>query len=319
MKIKNTELKIIKADITQLKVDAIVNASNTKLTMNSKVALAIKKKSGKEIEDEAIKKGPIKAGEAIETGAGNLKVKYVIHAVVMGRDGKTDEVKIRSACANSLKLAQKLKLKSIAFPALGCGSGGYPAKAVAKIMAQEVLKHAKYDPNPLKEITFVLFDEETFKGFEKNALGYLEYIENKLSQGPFITVDIIIEVKGGLVLIERSNPPFGWAIPGGFVDYGESLEECAIREAKEETDLDIYDLLQMHTYSNPHRDPRFHTITTVFAAKAEGKPKAGDDAQNIKVISLVEIKNLTLAFDHAQVLKDYKKFREQNKYCADER
>lgn len=311
MKIKNTELKIIKADITQLEVDAVVNAANNKLMMNSGVALAIKEKGGQQIEDEALKKAPLKFGEAIVTMAGNLKAKYVIHTAVIGTDGKTDEVKIRSACANSLKLAQKLKLKSIAFPALGCGIGGYPAKVAAKIMAQEVLKHAKYDPAALDEIIFALYDEEIFGEFEKTALSYLEYIEYKLSQGPFITVDIIIEIKGGVVLIERSNPPFGWAIPGGFVDYGESLEECAIREAKEETNLDIYDLGQMHTYSKPHRDPRFHTITTVFTAKAKGKPKAGDDAQNIKVVSLDDIADLKLAFDHAQVLKDYKKFRKE--------
>ena len=134
-------------------------------------------------------------------------------------------------------------------------------------------------------------------------------MQNKLSQGPFITVDIIIELNDGVVLIERSNPPFGWAIPGGFVDYGESLEECAVREAKEETGLDIYDLVQMHTYSNPNRDPRFHTVTTVFVDKAKGKPKAGDDAQNLKVVSLDEVKNPKLAFDHEKVLNDYKKFK----------
>lgn len=221
MQIKNTQLKIIKADIADLQVDAIVNAANNKLVMAGGVAQAIKKKGGQQIEDEAIKKSPIKIGEAIETSAGNLKAKYVIHAAVMGASAKTDEDKIRNSFANSLKLANKLKLNSIAFPALGCGVGGYPVKAAAKIMAQEVLKHAKYDSNPLKEIMFVLYDDETFGEFNKHALGYLEYIEHKLSQGPFITVDIIIEVpaspsgrKGGMVLIERSNPPFGWAIPG---------------------------------------------------------------------------------------------------------
>lgn len=311
MQIKNTELKIIKADITELEVDTIVNAANTKLVMAGGVALAIKKRGGQSIEDEAAKKWPIKVGEAIQTSAGNLKAKYIIHAVVMDSDSRTDEDKIRSACANSLELAKKLKLKSIAFPALGCGVGGYPIKATAKIMAQEILKHAKYDVEPLKEVIFVLYDDETFNEFKKNAFGYLDYIQNKLSQGPFITVDIIIEVRGRVVLIERSNPPFGWAIPGGFVDYGESLEYCAKREAKEETGLNIYDLKQMHTYSKPGRDPRFHTITTVFTAKSKGKPKAGDDAKNIKVVSLEEAKKLKLAFDHAQVLEDYRKFKKK--------
>ncbi|MDD5356234.1 MAG: NUDIX hydrolase, partial [Candidatus Omnitrophica bacterium] len=97
--------------------------------------------------------------------------------------------------------------------------------------------------------------------------------------------------------------------PGGFVDYGETLEHCARREAKEETGLDIYDLKQMHTYSQPRRDPRFHTVTTVFTAKAKGRPRAGDDAQNIKVVALKDISKLKLAFDHNDVFKDYKKLR----------
>ncbi|MBL7130355.1 MAG: NUDIX hydrolase [Candidatus Omnitrophica bacterium] len=180
-------------------------------------------------------------------------------------------------------------------------------------MSQEVLKHAKYDPSPIKEIVFILYDDEIFNVFKKEVISYLEYIQNKLCQGPFITVDIIIEVDGGIVLIERSNPPFGWAIPGGFVDYGETLENCAIREAKEETGLDIYDLEQMFTYSDPKRDPRFHTVTTVFVAKAKGRPQAGDDAQNSKVVSIDDIANLKLAFDHKDVLEDYNKFKQRIK------
>ncbi|MEK7850204.1 MAG: NUDIX domain-containing protein, partial [Candidatus Omnitrophota bacterium] len=85
-----------------------------------------------------------------------------------------------------------------------------------------------------------------------------------------MTVDTIIEVEGGVVLIKRSNPPFGWAIPGGFLDYGESLEEAAAREAKEETGLVVTNLKQFHTYSDPVRDPRFHTISTVFICQAKG-------------------------------------------------
>lgn len=92
-------------------------------------------------------------------------------------------------------------------------------------------------------------------------------------QHPSPTVDIIIEMKGGgIILIKRKNPPCGWALPGGFVDYGESLEAAAIREAKEETSLHITLTAQFHTYSDPHRDPRRHTITTVFLARAEGTP-----------------------------------------------
>ena len=93
-------------------------------------------------------------------------------------------------------------------------------------------------------------------------------------RNPVPTVDIIIEINGGIILIEREHPPYGWAIPGGFVDYGESLEDAAVREAEEETSLKVKSLIQLHTYSDPDRDPRQHTITTVFIAKGEGNPKA---------------------------------------------
>lgn len=307
MQIKNTEVKIIQGDITELKVDAIVNAANNKLVMGGGVAGAIKRKGGKSIEDEAVKKGPIEIGAAVSTSAGSLPAKYVIHAATMGMDFKTDEVKIRSSCANSLKEAEKLGVASVVFPALGCGVGGFPEIGAAKIMAQEVFRHIWFDypDTSLKEIIFALFARPAYEVFTKNVLSYLEYIIHKLQQGPFITVDIIIKLERGVVLIERSNPPFGWAIPGGFVDYNESLEDCALREAKEETSLDIYDLKQFHTYSKPGRDPRFNTVTTVFTAKAKGRPKAASDAANVKVFKPEEALRLNLAFDHKQVIKDY--------------
>jgi ADP-ribose pyrophosphatase YjhB (NUDIX family) len=123
-------------------------------------------------------------------------------------------------------------------------------------------------------------------------------------KNPIPTVDIIIEVPEGLVLIKRKKPPYGWALPGGFVNYGESLEEAAIREAKEETSLDIKLIRQFHTYSDPKRDPRQHTITTVYIAKADEVPKAGDDAIKVDIFSK---KNLPspLVFDHAKILADY--------------
>jgi len=128
-------------------------------------------------------------------------------------------------------------------------------------------------------------------------------------QNPLPVVDIIIEKEGGIVLIKRKNPPYGWALPGGFVDYGESLEEAVKREAKEETNLNVKKLKQFHTYSDPHRDPRFHTISTVFTGKGEGELKAGDDAQEIKVFKKKEIPSI-LAFDHKRILKDY--FKEED-------
>lgn len=311
MIIKNTEVKLIEADITELKADAIVNAANNRLLMGGGVAGAIKRKGGKAIEDEALKKGPIEIGAALTTSAGALKAKYLIHAATMGMDFKTDEVKIRASCANALKEAERLKISSIAFPALGCGVGGFPETGAAKIMAQEVFRHLWFDfpKTYLKEITFVLYDKKVYDIFNKNVLSYLEYIIHKLQSGPFITVDIIIELTEGIVLIERLNPPYGWAIPGGFLDYNESLEDCALREAKEETSLDVYDLKQLHTYSKPGRDPRFHTVTTVFTAKGKGTAKADSDAANLKVFPIEEALKLNLAFDHAQVLRDYVNYR----------
>jgi len=310
MKIKETEIKVVMGDITELRVDAIVNAANNKLLMGGGVAGAIKKKGGKIIEVEALKQGPIEIGEAIATGAGELAAKYVIHAATMGMDFDTDEVKIRNSCRSALRVAEELKIKSIAFPALGCGTGRFLFLASAKIMAQEVLKHLRTKNTTLKEITFCLYDQKAFTVFNKSVLGYLEYVTEKLSGGPFVTVDAIIELADGIVIIQRSNPPFGWALPGGFVDYGESLEDAVKREAREETDLDLAEIKQFHTYSEPSRDPRFHTIGTVFIAKARGKPKAGDDAAALKIIGLNEIKDLDFAFDHKKILQDYIKYKQ---------
>jgi ADP-ribose pyrophosphatase YjhB (NUDIX family) len=132
--------------------------------------------------------------------------------------------------------------------------------------------------------------------------------EYKSYKNPIPTVDIIIEIKEGIVLIKRKNPPFGWAIPGGFVDYGESLEDAAIREAKEETSLEIKLIRQFHTYSDPNRDKRFHTISTVYIAIAEGEPKASDDAKEIGIFTKENLPS-PIAFDHSKILKDYFKNR----------
>jgi ADP-ribose pyrophosphatase YjhB (NUDIX family) len=122
---------------------------------------------------------------------------------------------------------------------------------------------------------------------------------------PVPTVDIIIEQGEGVVLILRRNEPRLWAIPGGFCDYGESLEQAAAREAKEETGLEVELIEQFHTYSDPQRDPRQHTITTVYIARAIGGTlRAQDDAQEIGVFAEGHLPD-ELAFDHDQILKDY--------------
>jgi 8-oxo-dGTP diphosphatase len=131
-------------------------------------------------------------------------------------------------------------------------------------------------------------------------------------RNPTPTTDIIIELidrpHRPIVLIERLNPPHGWALPGGFVDYGESLETAAIREAKEEVGLDVSLIEQFHLYSAPDRDPRQHTIALVFIATATGEPIAQDDAKSVGIFNPWEIPS-QLCFDHSQIVRDYLHYR----------
>ena len=121
---------------------------------------------------------------------------------------------------------------------------------------------------------------------------------------PLLTVDIIIRFQNGIVLIERKNPPPGWALPGGFVDVDESVETAAIREAKEETSLAVTLIEQFHVYSNPDRDPRFHTASVVFIAEGRGVLKGADDARKAAIFSPNEMPPV-IAFDHRKILSDY--------------
>src|SRR5213593_4460026 len=124
-------------------------------------------------------------------------------------------------------------------------------------------------------------------------------------RNPLLTTDIIIEVSDrGIVLIERKNPPHGWALPGGFVDYGESLEAAAVREAKEETSLEVHLIEQFYTYSDPSRDPRQHTISTVYIATAHGVPQGADDAKRAKIFTKSQLPS-PIVFDHPRILSDY--------------
>ena len=128
-------------------------------------------------------------------------------------------------------------------------------------------------------------------------------------RNPLVTVDIIIELAGGgVVLIERKNAPHGWALPGGFVDYGESLETAAIREAKEETCLDVCLVEQFYTYSDPERDPRHHTVSTVFIATSDGVPEGADDAKTARVFTENQLPT-PIVFDHGQILADSFEFK----------
>ncbi|WP_456403011.1 NUDIX domain-containing protein [Persephonella sp.] len=128
---------------------------------------------------------------------------------------------------------------------------------------------------------------------------------------PFLTVDGIIQLFDekenlkGIVLIERKNYPEGLALPGGFVDIGETVEEALIREMKEETDLNVEILDLLGVYSDPNRDPRFHTVTIAYVCKSYGTPKAKSDAKEVKVFKLEEIPFEKLVFDHGRILKDF--------------
>lgn len=222
------------------------------------------------------------------------------------RSGRVDEHAVRAACVKAMARSVADGLVSVTLPAFGCDAG-FPLIGCAKIMSQECLRFAREarDGCVLKDIRIGLPSEEAFDLFEKQVYGYLRHIMEDLAWGPYVTTDIIIEVGGGIILIERTNPPFGLALPGGFVDRGESLEAAARREAKEETNMDLEGLRQFHTYSDPSRDPRFHTVTTVFTAKGIGEPRAGDDAKGLRVVPLSELRQLTYAFDHATVIDDY--------------
>jgi len=296
-------IRIKQGDITEEATDAIVNAANTKMIMGGGVAYAIKKKGGESIERQAREKAPVRVGETVVTNAGYLPSKFVIHVATMEMDFCTDENRIRDSTRNTFLEAEKLQIDSIAFPALGCGTGGLSVKKVASIMAEETMRYFS-KKSALRDIRFVLYGKQDFEDFCQGSENYFLDMAKKTFRNPVPTVDIIIEKDGGIVLVQRKNYPYGWALPGGFVDYGESLEDAAVREAKEETELNITDLKQFHTYSEPGRDPRFHTISTVFTARGKGILKASDDAKDARICPESNLPQ-NFAFDHESIVKEF--------------
>ncbi len=131
---------------------------------------------------------------------------------------------------------------------------------------------------------------------------------------PYVAADGIVEIYidgtfKGIVLIERLNPPYGTALPGGFMDIGETIEACLKREMKEEIGLDVEIEHLLGLYSDPSRDPRFHTLSAVYICRATALPQAGDDAKGAKVVALDELENELFVFDHGKIIEDYLAFR----------
>ncbi|HUV23818.1 MAG TPA: macro domain-containing protein [Methanomassiliicoccales archaeon] len=166
--IEGVLIEVINGDITQQDTEAIVNAANSQLSMTSGVARAIKKRGGEGIEQEALSKAPVVVGDTVATGAGKLKARLVIHAVIMGEDLKTDESKVSSAVRGSLVRADVEGVTSISFPALGTGVGGLPFEVAARAMLESVIEYIR-GPTDLTLVRFVLFDERIELIF-RNAL-----------------------------------------------------------------------------------------------------------------------------------------------------
>lgn len=218
--------------------------------------------------------------------------------------GDVDEFFVRDAFREIFNRAVKSKKTKLVFPPVGIVER-FSVMGVAKIVSQEILRFCRAYPGVIKDMTLVIENPKVFDLFEKQVYGYLRHVQEDLGCGPYCTVDMIIEYKGGIVVIERTNPPYGFALPGGFVDNGETLEHAAVRETKEETNLDFVDFKQFHTYSDPRRDPRFQTISTAFIGKGKGVLRSGDDAKGAQVIPVNKILDHDFAFDHKDIIRDY--------------
>ncbi len=210
---------------------------------------------------------------------------------------------LRKMCATAFVKAEKEKKQSVVL--LSCLIEGVPTVGLTRIITQQIYYYLMRHATSLKKITVGCADKKLHQIFKKEVDGYLLHLIQTLAGEPYVTVDVIIEMPQGIVIIERSNPPFGWALPGGFVDRDESLEVAVRREAKEETNLTLKNLRQFHTYSDPRRDPRFHTIDTVFVAQGQGRARSGDDAKDLKIVPYNELLKGTYAFDHKRIIKEY--------------
>jgi O-acetyl-ADP-ribose deacetylase (regulator of RNase III) len=170
VRIATTVVRVVQADITTLRVDAIVNAANTHLWMGGGVAGAIKRRGGEEIEREAVAQGPIAVGDAVSTAAGTLPARAVIHAATMGQDLTTDETAIRRATRSALTLAAGRRFASLALPALGTGVGGFSLERAAAIMLEEIALHARAGTS-LQEIVLAVRGDDAEQAFARALKG----------------------------------------------------------------------------------------------------------------------------------------------------
>lgn len=213
------------------------------------------------------------------------------------------ETILRKKCQEALHQASAGRASSVCIAPFVIDA--FPVLGLTRIIAQEIHRFLTRYKTSISKIFIETADRNLFCILKKEVYGYVNHLIDTLAREPYVTVDAIIETPKGIVIIERSNPPFGWALPGGFVERDESLEQAVRREAKEETNLRLKDLRQFHTYSDPRRDPRFHTIDTVFIAKGMGTPKSGDDAKSLKIVPHDRLLKGIYAFDHKRIIKEY--------------
>ncbi|MFH1771535.1 MAG: NUDIX domain-containing protein [Candidatus Omnitrophota bacterium] len=287
MKLNGIEISVVKANMAAVK--ASLKAVAFIDTVDAKSVF-------KEIK--------LKAGKIVVYSSLNKKSSFVLGAILKKR-GLVTESLVRNAAYNLLTYAQKKSFNSIALGFINLKGCGLKVKDVSKIMAQEVFRYSTGVKNKsLKRIIFALGNVQSFKIFNKQINRYLAYMDKEMRLGPYLTVDGIVEHKGGIIMIKRSNPPLGWALPGGFVDYNESVEKAVVREIKEETNLNFVRIEQVKVYSDPQRDPRFHTVSVVFKGKGQGVLRSGSDASEARVFSLDALPEI-IAFDHRRIIEDY--------------
>lgn len=238
----------------------------------------------------------------VENHSSKTSAKYLFRAYISGSSENDIEKEIRTATRDCLLQGMKLFCNSVAFPILGYKTQKITAEGAFQIMMEEIISIVDRKVN-LKYI-MVVVPKKFFKRCEKITTGMLESLTKKIFRNPYPAADIIIKKERGIVLVYRKNFPTGWAIPGGFINYGESAENAAIREAKEETGLEIKNLKLFGVFSKPGRDTRFHTISIVFTANGKGEINAGDDARIAKIFYKEHLPE-NIAFDHREILMQF--------------